>query len=735
MRKLFITMGFLTSALLAGGISFVVSARAHAEPEKRLGSKDKPTADYLLVQAELARSQRRLSDAVDYARQAIKLSSTPTKRAEAGHQMGLLMMEEWRGGGTSESTAAILYLRAAVNASEDSRQRTEIGMDLLDVLQEVGDMNAYEALLDEMLLLVDTPSELTTLWNRKLLHLLDSDDGWKKMDEALERAKSIELESVKWGEMLQDMELRLKEKVLTDTRWFDAYASTMLPEERADCRQKLFKEVSSELERLFEEMDLKHRAEVRIRLAAAHASMRHIDEAYGLLMLFVDMEPRENLGEAFGLLTAIAGMRGNLASVIPMAQSLINSKGMNKLDQKEVLDVVGHLKALGLLNEALRVVVDRLSEVDLALGKRVELLVQAAVLEECIGNRERALEYMNQLAAAEASREIGDALSQIIKVDMGRGEYDAVEFWVDRFLSMIPPNSENRAAALFALFEAKYWLGRSVSEQLYVGAVAVQASSDDSRTPQVELSMAQTIENLGLYDLAISYYNRIGLLNLFTGEYLIEATSENVDEQAVLGKVRCLMELEDWVAVDRLCRDLCRSTRSPLVKSGAAVRWAELALRDGQHVEAQRRYDLAHVQMLSKSEQVRHMLGNLKLQGNEQLLDENVIRSSLEMLSELPEEERRRATVTFFDNTYEFLMENESEQAVLQLIDLAYQSPYRDWMPLESYVLRVCSSRVQDREVAVLGSELHQMENVVNTSLDDLLQIIDRFGELGSLIK
>ena len=101
-------MGFLTSALLAGGISFVVSARAHAEPEKRLGSKDKPTADYLLVQAALARSQRRLSDAVDYARQAIKLSSTPTKRAEAGHQMGLLMMEEWRGGGTSESTAAIL---------------------------------------------------------------------------------------------------------------------------------------------------------------------------------------------------------------------------------------------------------------------------------------------------------------------------------------------------------------------------------------------------------------------------------------------------------------------------------------------------------------------------------------------------------------------------------------------------------------------------------------------------
>ncbi|MBN2704008.1 MAG: hypothetical protein JXR23_07335 [Pontiellaceae bacterium] len=735
MRKLYIAMGFLTAALLAGGISFLVSAQAHAEPEIKLGSEEEPTVAYLLAQAELGRSQRRVSDAVDYARRAIKLSSTPKERAEAGHQMGVLMMEDWRDGGTSESAAAILYLRAAVNASDDSLQRTEIGMDLLDALQEVSDMDMYEALLDEMLLLADTPSEMTTLWKRKLLYLIDLDAGWKEMDEALTRAQSLAVESVKWDEMLQDMELRMKEKVLTDSRWFEAYASTRSPEERADCRQKLFIEVSSELERLFEDMDLKNRALVRIRLAAAHVAMRHIDEAYTLLMLFVDMEPRDNLNEAFGLLTAIAGMSGNPESVIPMAQSLINSKGINKLDQKEILDIVGHLKALGLLDEALRVVVDRLSEVDLAIGKRVELLVQATVLEECIGNRARALEYMNQLASAEASREVGDALSQIIKVDMDRGEYDAVEFWVERFLSLIPPNSENRAAALFALFEAKYWLARSVSEQLYVGAVAVQTSSDDSRTPQVELSMAQTIENLGLYDLAITYYNRIGLLHLFTGDYLIEAASENEDEQAVLGKVRCLMELEDWVAVDRLCRDLCRRTRSPLVKSGAAVRWAELALRDGQHIEAQRRYDLAHVQMLSKSEQVRYMLGNLKLQGNEQLLDENVIRSSLETLSELPEEERRRATVTFFDNTYEFLMENEGEQAVLQLIDLAYQSPYKDWMPLENYVLRVCSDRAQADEVASLGNELHQMGNVVNTSLDDLLQMIDRFGELGNLIK
>ncbi|MBN2685690.1 MAG: hypothetical protein JXR40_10450 [Pontiellaceae bacterium] len=735
MRKLFIVVGFIVAASLAGGISFFVSARAHEEPEKKLGSEEKPTVAYLLAQAELGRSQRRISDAVDYARRAIKLSSTPKERADAGHQIGLLMMEDWRGGGSSEYDAAILYLRAAMHVSEDSRQRMEIGMDVLDALQEVGDMEVYEALLDEMLRVVDSPSELTILWQRKLLYLLNMEAGWARMNTALTSAHSVSVESNTWYEMLQDMELRMKEKVLTDNHWFQDYAETKPLNERVSCRQELFDQVKPELERRFEEVDLKHRAEVRLRLAAVHTAMRHVDEAYDLLMMFVGMEPRENLDEAFGLLAEIAGMNGGPESVVPMAQSLINSKGINKLGQKEILEVVGYLEELGLLDDALRVVDDRLSEVDLAFGKRIELSARAAVLEERSGNRELAVEFMDQLASAEASRELSNALSEIIKVDMARSEYDAVEFWVEQYLSLIPPNSENRAAALFALFEAKYWLGRSVSEQLYVGAVAVQSSSEDSRTPPVELSMAQVIEDLGLYDLAISYYNRIGLLHLFSGDYLADAASENVDEQAVLGKARCLMELEDWVAVDHLYRDLCRRTRSPLVKSEAAVRWAELALRDGQRIEAQRRYDLAHVQVLSKSEQVRYMLGNLKLQGNEQLLDENVIRSSLAMLSELPAEERRRATVAFFDNTFDFLMQNDSEEAVLQLIDLAYQSPYKDWIPLENYVLRVCSGRAQTDEIISLGSELHEMENVANTSLDDLLQMIDRFGDMGRRIK
>lgn len=735
MHKIFIVLGLIVSASVAGGVSFLVSAHAHSTSENTPGSEDAPTVDYLLAQAELGRSQRRISDAIDYARRAIKLSATPKERAEAGYRMGLLMMEDWRAGGESQSEAAVLYLRAAVNVSEEPYQRMEIGMDVLDALQEVGDFEMYEACLDEMLLVGNTSSELIALWNRKLLYLLDQDDGWLELDEALVRAQAISVESSKWDEMLQDMELRSKEKVLTDNYWFEAYAQTLPEKERAECRQKLFDEVEPRLERLFESLDLKHRAEVRIRLVSVHLSMWNIAAAYDLLMRFVEMEPRENLDEAIGLLVTLAEMSGNLESVVPMAQSLIKSKGINKLDQKEILEVVGHLEAISLFDDALRVVNDRLREVDLAVGKRVEFLVHAAVLEERSGNRELALDYMNQLASAEASRELGDALTEIIKMDMSRGDYEAVELWVERFISLIAPSSENRANALFALFESKFWLGRSVPEQLYVGAAAVQASSEDSRAPAVELSMAQAIEGLGLYDLAISYYNRIGLLHLFSGDYLKEVASENVDEQAVLGKARCLMELEDWVAVDHLYRDLCRRTRSPLIKSEAAVRWAELALRDEQNVEAQRRYELAHVQVLSISEQVRYMLGNMKLQGNEQLLEESVIRSSLDMLADLPEEERRRATVAFFDNTYEFLMQNDGDQAVLQLIDLAYQSPFKDWIPLENYVLRVCSKRADFAEIASFGKELHNMENVANTSLDDLLQMVDRLEDLRGLIK
>jgi len=738
MRKTIIILGFVLSAILMEGVVFFFSSRIPAGTEV-VEADEAPAApsnfDELMSTAITCREQRRFDTAFGFVRLALDQARTKRERVDAGYQMGCLLFEDFRRGGTSQPEAAALYLQAAYDSAGDPHRRVEIGLALLDVLEARGETAQFAAYLEEMLASASAPGEKIELWRRKFGFLLGPAGGWREMNIALAKAENLPLHSGEWVELVAGMRLRTREKLLADAGWFDQYARTMGLEDTSGCRQELFAEVRSKLERMIKDSDPKVREEALLRLARALVSIGDHEGGHACLKRFIEMDPTENLMDALVLFSRVSRIQGEVAYAAYLAESLIRRFDFNKNTRDEILQVVTLLEEHGLYTDALGLLEGCFSLSD-TLGKEYATLVgRAAVLEERLGHHLNAQDYMNQLHGMEGGWVFEETLSEMIDLCIAQGDYASTESWIHGFIGRVPSGSGAHESALFALFEAKYWLNRPVLEQLYVGAAAIQAAPEDPRTASVELRMARYVEDMKLHDLAISYYNRIGLLNFFQGDAVSEAPSQNIGEQAMLGKARCLNKAEDWVAADHLYRDLCNRTKSPLVKSEAAVGWAGLALRFGQNREAERRYDLAHVQMLSGTSQVYYRLGRSQIEAEKKLRDLSAMEDDLELLANLPEEEQRNASIDFFNETFDYLHQTGDERAMLRMIDLAYQSEFTEWLPIQSYVLRLYEDKFQHKKIGGLGSELREKDDVAGASMVELAQVVGRMEALVGMVK
>lgn len=735
MRRAFtIPVLLLGAASLLGAFAYFLSLWIGAGVGGEAGKAS--AFDAALAKAAVLQEQRRFGEAETHVRLAIDLATTRDERVSAGHQMGSLLLEDWRNGGAVHLESASSYLEAAYAAASDPARRMIIGMELLDALQGMEDKDRYAACLDEMLATADTPEESVALWRRRLDFLMESGDGWQEMDAALQTARALPLDPEVRKRAFDDIQLRCDEKVLTDGRWFDAYATARQPDDPEECRRQLLAGVEDRLGNLLEDGDAVQRADAYLRLAGVLVAMGRFDEGYDSLLGFAELKPRDHLPESLALLCRIAKVRNEVGTAGPLAEALLKSADFNTLGQEQIKKTVDCIESLKRYDDALVVLEGRLGRLERsAADEAAELLARAVVIEERAGNRAGALDCMERLGQSRDEGLLGQALAGLLEIGLGQSDYTSCENWIQRFLPQLQPGSESHDNALFVLYECKYWLDRPVAEQLVVGAAAIQANPDDARAATVELRMARSIEDARLYDLAVSYYNRIGLLNFFQSDLLSDTAVQNVGEQAVLGKARCLKKLGVWVAADRLYRDLCRRTQSPLVKSAAVVGWAELALRDGQGREAERRYDMAHVQMLSEADQARYMLGRMQLDGHGQAFDSSMTEAKLEKLDELPAGERRSATISFFNQTFDSLHGSGDERAMLRVVDLACQSDCVEWLPIESYVLRLYGDKVTLKQIGDLVTGLQKLNEVADTSMGDLTQVAERLQKLDGLVR
>ena len=736
MRKILLIIGFVVAAILVPGMAFYFSSQVPADMQDVVVevAPESTTFDEMMATAADYREQRRFSAAYGFIRLALDHADTTKQRVDAGYAMGCVLYDDQRNGGASELDAAALYLQAAYASAQDAGMKQKIGAVLLDVLQDAGEREQFVGYLERMLSASPSPEETITLWRRKFDFLMAQEAGWHDLNDALADAENLPHQNEVWYEMLNDIRVRAKEQLLEDAGWYRPYAEIAGITNHDAARRRLFDEVRTELSNRYDKSPWNIQSAILLRLAKAYVAMDDYDQGYDYLKMFMDTDPTDDLCEALILHSRIARYREEVDSIAELAKTIIRRFDFDQYTRVEVLNVVELLEEYGLYNEALDLVDGCFSVTDV-LGKDYsELIRRAAVLEERSGHRANALSYMERLKELGADDQFEKTFTELINLNMQQSEYEAVENLVNLFIRDLMVPSEDYKNALFCLFDAKFWLDRPIIEQLFVGSSAIQCAPEDPRTASVELRMAGYIEDMKLDNLAISYYNRIGLLNFLNTENSDLASNHNIGEQAMLGKARCLKRLEDWAAADHLYRELCHRTKSPVIKAEAAVGWGELALQFNQRREAERRFDLAFAQLLSETDQVRYMLGRAQIDGEENLGDPDRIDDSLRLLNDLPPEEQRQSTISFFNDTFEYLHGTGDQGAMLQLIDTACQNDLADWLPIESYMLRLYADRFNKENIVGLGTMLREKDDVSGASIVELAQVADRVENLADWV-
>lgn len=737
MRKILLIIGFVVTAALVEGIAFYFSSRVPAGVEEAgvpVVDKEVTTFDEMMESAANYREERKFGAAYGFIRLAIDNAKLPEQRVEAGYEMGTLLYDDYSNGGDSDLDSASLYLQAAYAGTDDVEQKQKIGEVLLSVLEDAGEKEKFMSYLDRMLAANFSLEHQTELWNRKFSYLMNQPEGWQALNAALADAENIPQQDESWYELIKDIRLKAKEKLLTDDNWFGPYAETQGFANQEIARRDLFDEVRTELSEIYENSEWEKQANTLLRLAKAYVAVDDYDQSHDYLQMFMDMNPTADLSEALILYSHISRIRGDMEKITELAKSIIRRFDFNKYTRNEVLNVVELLEDYGLYDEALDLLEGCFSVSDVLTKDYAQLIHRAAVLEERLGHRTSALEYMRQLTELKADSQFEEAYSELIDLNMKRSDYESVENLIYLFIDRLMPESDHYKNTLFSLFDAKFWLDRPIIEQLFVGSAAIQAAPEDLRTASVELRMAGYIENMKLHDLAISYYNRIGLLNFLQGDNADAASSQNISEQAMLGKARCLKKQEDWSAADHLYRELCNRTKSPMVKSEAAVGWGELALQFNQRKEAERRFNLAYSQLLSEVDQVRYMLGKAKIDGEDKLGDPDQIDDSVRLLDNLPLEEQKQATISFFNETFDYFYDKADDRSMLRLIDIACQNDLADWLPIQSYMLRLYEERFDHENIGGLGTSLRDKDDVAGASIVELAQVADRVERLADTV-
>jgi predicted house-cleaning noncanonical NTP pyrophosphatase (MazG superfamily) len=739
MRKTLVIIGLVLSALLVQGVVFFLSSRVPAEEEESLPEVPPPgsTSVELLKMAEQFKEQFQFDLAGAYIRAALNEALTDGERAQAAHAMGLLLFEQHLQGEDVRAEAAASYLRAAYDDSKsDLRAQVQIGLDLLDVYDVLEETEQAQTFLDQMLSSASDPEDLLTLWRIRFNLLNKGRNNWREMNEALALAESLPLQSAAWAELIHETQLRSKEKLLADDTWLEAFLSAGIggkdgPEKY---RQRVFENIRTQLEEIIQKGNKQEQDEAYLRLANAMVLMGDYEKGQELLVEFISRDPTENLTDALLLLSRISRVLGEVDYAAELAHSMIQRFDFNAHTRTEILSVVELLEEHELYEEALALLQGCFSLMDQIGVEHASLISRATILEERLGHRQQAVAYLSQLKELDAEERLADTFTELIDLNMEQSQYESIEYWIGRFLGALNSRSDAYGNALFSLFEAKYWLDRPVLDQLFIGAAAIQNMPEDQRAASVELRMARYIESMQLNELAVSYYNRIGLLNFFQGDSE-DAFSQNIGEQAMLGKARCLTKLEDWVAADHLYREICNRTQSPLVKSEAAVSWANLASRFGQNREALRRYDLAYEQMLSRADLVRYSLGRAKVEGENRFWDAASIEDSLRLLDDLPEKESRSMSISFFNEAFDSAYREKNQRAMERIIDLACQSDYADWLPVQSYVLRLYENQFQNDKLSGLGMALRTKDGVDGASTEELAQVVERLERVAESVK
>ena len=301
-----------------------------------------------------------------------------------------------------------------------------------------------------------------------------------------------------------------------------------------------------------------------------------------------------------------------------------------------------------------------------------------------------------------------------------------------------------RADALYKLFMIKLRSKAPTADIILLGTAAIDADPIDPRAVDTLITMAQSLEKIGLLPLAQSQYNKIGLLNVtgIIGEK--DNSMTKAIAQAMLGNARCLLQMGERIKADHLLRELCNNFGVEPVRSEAAYWWATLALEAGQTAEARRRLGLADTaqatpEIAAKIQFERNLLDISSGKSVEQTMD--II---LERIADLPQREFNEFILRAFNTYFEELLATKNYDALQTLMTFVAFGPHANQLPLKKIFLELASEILVEKGPNALAEFIRSNQDVITvcgesfkeqtdyllgsvTNVEDLKRIMDNY--------
>ena len=734
-KKVLIMSGVFAGSVLVSGVLFKLASKT---PESAVDSSILTPAESTLQQAQFHQNQGEYNEAYALLRKVLDMKLSPPLRAEAAYQMGSLFADEYFLTGAGDLDGADAYLQSAYEASADNPVlRLKVGTKLLDIAENLGEVDTFKQLIDRLLSEKFGEQELLGLWRRRFDFLFENAQEWRELQDALLTAENVQFTGWKWAAMLDEYRLRTNERLMENREWLVQYADA-LGKSPVLLREELYNEICGALEEMIGSASDDELGDLILRLGSVMALNEDRDHAKQQLSYYLETVPVVDLVGALEFVEKLFGAGISDPELSHYIEMLQAGRSYALLDLDDKLKAARMLSSLRCYSDAVAVLDSDLKFAQPNGPRSAELFAEAVVLYTMLGDDVSARQYMDELCLSDGTRYLPESLDRVMTVQLERSQYDLAEAWGMRYLKKVPRASEYFQSVLLKLFDAVYWQDNYALKNLFVGALAVQSGAEDEQVASVILRMADSIENLGLYKLAGSYYSRVGLLNLFKENETTDQTDQSVGEMAMLGKGRCLKKCGDGAQANRLFRELVHRSASPMVRSEIAVYWAELALNEEQYMEAQRRYDLTDPYMLSPELYARYQLGMARLlnaqsvqEGREALGPDRM----LPLFAALPENERAQAVVDYFNAEFDRLNLQGDELAMKQLIDAAMTSDYADQIPVQSYVLRLMFDDVTLDQIDDLNALLRETELPAEASMQDLEMNVQRIADLNERVR
>lgn len=217
------------------------------------------------------------------------------------------------------------------------------------------------------------------------------------------------------------------------------------------------------------------------------------------------------------------------------------------------------------------------------------MLLKAARLAMDAGWYDRAKRYLRHTDPVTHDRLL---LAEILifQAELARklDDADGVLRYTEQFLNNFPTHPREA--------DARFWRLEVVEQMPLADAHLVRGitaalirNPRDERTLDSLFTLAQRMESHGLYPLAESYYQQAVLLSSLQHP---TTSAPPQTTSALLGQARMQLRLNRDQEANELLRAIATSEHFPELRMDAGLLWATIALREGQHREAVRRWRL-----------------------------------------------------------------------------------------------------------------------------------------------